>query len=155
MHCHKVIIDSCSNQKPLIIMISYYMIDCDLSSVSHQFRDTAPPSRKPPHHNLSPLEGTPLNFVVKFIKRKAGILASYQWKPHDPSFRRFVTNHRRQKTSWQQPTFHCNLQRVAFKKMENLKLHIHYSKRQKTTILPQECWSSINSQTASVLHELT
>jgi len=63
-------IDCCTNKRSFIIF--KLMINCDLSSISHHFKDTVLWSRKPPHPILCPwLRGSLSNFVVKIIPQKA------------------------------------------------------------------------------------
>jgi len=60
-----------------------------------------PRSRKSPHPSLSPDK---VDFVVKLTMQKPDALSyTFQWKPRDPSFSRFVTIHERYR---QQTTYY-------------------------------------------------
>ena len=75
------------------------VINSDLSSISHRFRDTAPQSRKPPHPGLSfHIEWTHSQFVVKLTVLKFESFSyTLKRKLRDFSFSGFVTIHSRHK----------------------------------------------------------
>jgi len=82
------IIEFCTNRKPTCDLL---LITCDLSFISHHFRDIAPQSLKPPPPYFEPsIKRIPSNFVVKLTIRKAEAFSYFSAKKR---FSYFVTIH--------------------------------------------------------------
>jgi len=73
------VIDFCYNEKPTYDFL--LVINCQLSSISHRFRDIASRSRKPFHHSLSPRpKGFLSNFTVILTMLKVTTLCYFNVK---------------------------------------------------------------------------
>ena len=83
--------------------------DCQLSSISHRFWDTASRSRKPPHPNWSPISRSPLRILLLSLAGKEiRHCVTLEWKLHGPNCSRFVTIHSRHRQTYRQKTYYDN-----------------------------------------------
>jgi len=71
-------------------LYNFLLVICNLSSISHCFRDIVSRCRKSP--NLRSRR-RPSNFVIKLVRQRTNALGYILVIPHDPIFDRFVTIH--------------------------------------------------------------
>jgi len=89
------VVDFCTNRKPIYDIL--LVISCDLSSMLHRFRGTAPWRKiKSSHPCLSPESRATLRISPSYLSSwNLRQITTFTWKPRDPSFNRFVTIHSR------------------------------------------------------------